>query len=141
MNTKQFAFATIAGGVTLFVLGFLLWGLAFAGFFESNLAMAGVMKDPPDFLWLGLSTLITGAFLAYVFGTWASISTAITGLKAGAVIGLFVGFGYGLGLYGTANMMNLIAHIVDAVLVGVWMGVGGAVIGAILGSGRTAAAA
>ncbi len=36
MDTKKFALATIAGGITLFVLGYVFYEVLLAGFFEAN---------------------------------------------------------------------------------------------------------
>ena len=40
MAAKQFTMATLAGGVAVFVMGFLLYGLALADFFASNAGKA-----------------------------------------------------------------------------------------------------
>ncbi len=134
MSGKQFASATVAGAVTFYVLGFLMWGLALTGFFEANTGSAiGVMKDPPDLLMLGIGQLALGALLTLIFGKWATISTAISGMKAGAMIGFLVGLGIDLTLYGTTNSLNLTATLVDTLLVTVQWGVAGAVVGAVLG--------
>ncbi len=46
MTTQKFAIATIAGGVTLFVLGGLLYGVVLIDFFMSNVGTAqGAMKE------------------------------------------------------------------------------------------------
>jgi hypothetical protein len=134
MTTKQLASGTIAGGVVFFVTGYLLWGLAFAGFFETNtVGPAGLMKEAPDFLMLGIGQLLFGGLLTVIFGQWASISTAAGGAKAGAIIGLLVGFGIDLTLFGTMNLFSFTATVVDALLVAVQTAIAGAVVGAVLG--------
>jgi hypothetical protein len=124
---------TIAGGVTFFVLGFLLWGVAFAGVFEANALSAGIMKDPPDFVHLGIGQLGFGALLTLIFGKWANISTAMTGLMAGAQIGILMAIGVDLSFFGTMNIMNITGTFIDIALVTVQTAIGGAVVGAVLG--------
>ena len=40
MFSKQNLLATVAGTVTMFVLGYLIWGMATASFFEAVLVSA-----------------------------------------------------------------------------------------------------
>ena len=47
MNST-FVKSTIAGAVTLFIVGFLVFGLALSSFYENNMGSAtGVIKNPP----------------------------------------------------------------------------------------------
>jgi hypothetical protein len=134
MSTNRFVMATLAGGITVFVMGYLIYGLATASFFAANQGSAiGVMKETPDFLYLGLGQLVFGALLAVVIGKWARVSGAGAGLQIGAVLGLLFGFGIDLTLYGVDNISTLTATLVDPFLVAIQMACGGAVVGAVLG--------
>ena len=134
MSSKQFLSGTVAGGIAFFVLGYLMWGLAFMGFFEANtVGPMGMMKATPDFVTLGIGQLAFGAFLTTIFGKWATISTAQSGLKAGAMIGLLLGVAFDFTMYGTMNLYNMTAVIVDIALVTVQAALAGAVVGAVLG--------
>ena len=139
MATKQFTMATLAGGVAVFVMGFLLYGLALADFFAANAGTAtGVMKEAPLMWSLILGQVITAAFLVMVMG-WRGDSSAGAGLKTGALVGLISGFGGSFTFYGVANIANLTFALVDPIVYMIQLGVGGAVIGAVLGMGSTAA--
>ena len=51
--SKRFIVAAVAGSVTMLLVGFLLYGLVFAGLFrEGALTMPGVMKQSPEILWI-----------------------------------------------------------------------------------------
>jgi hypothetical protein len=68
-----------------------------------------------------------------IFGRWASISTFVTGAKAGAVIGLLTGAFFDLIMLGTTNISTPTAAMADILVNGIiGMFVGGAV-GWILG--------
>jgi len=134
MSTNRFVMATLAGGVTIFVMGFLIYGLATASFFEANQGTAtGVLKETPDFLYLGLGQLVFGTLLTVVIGKWAGASGAGSGLQIGATLGLLMGFAIDLTMHGVTNTANLTATLVDPFLVAVQMGCGGAAVGAVLG--------
>ncbi len=137
MNVNKMILATVGGGVTAFVLGWLLYGMALADFFQANQGSAsGVMKDPPEMWALIVGNLGHALLLAYVFARWAGVSTFGGGLKAGAVLGLLMALGFDFIMLGTTNLMNLTACIADLVVFTVLMGLTGGVVGLILGSGK-----
>lgn len=83
MNVKNILVAGLVGGIVNWILGFLLWGLAFASVFpeDPNMNMA--------FITLGCLTF--GYLLAYVLINWANITNPMSGAKAGAVLSLMIG--------------------------------------------------
>ena len=126
--------AVIAGAVTMFVMGFLIYGLALASFFETNAGSAtGVMREAPVFWALGVGNIAMAVLLTYIFSTWASISTSAGGSKAGALIGLLMALSFDFIMLGTTNILTETAMAADGVSSAVILGVGGAVIGAMLG--------
>jgi len=134
MTTGRFFTATVAGGVTLFVVGFLLWGLLATDFYEAHVGTAtGVTKEPMEWAYLVLGQLFWAALLAHVIGTWAKVSGFGPGLKIGLVFGILVSFAIGLTQYSMSNLMDLSGTLVDPLLTGVWAGLGGGVIGLVLG--------
>lgn len=133
MSTKKFVLATLAGGITVFVVGAAIYGFLAAGFFEANQGSAiGAMKETPDFVYLFLGQLVFGALLTVIIGKWAGQAGAGAGFRIGAVTGLLVGLGIDLTMFGVTNLSNLTATLVDPILVLVQLGVGGAVVGLVL---------
>lgn len=133
--------AGVVGGVVLFVMGFLLYGLAFMGFFEANAGSAtGVYKEAPTFWALGLGQLLTGVFLALVLARWPGARGFGGGLKVSLGLGLLLGFAFDLTWYGTTNIMTLTGALVDPFVYAVQFGVAGSVIGAMLPAPPAAAA-
>ncbi|HCR53745.1 MAG TPA: hypothetical protein DIW27_04960 [Cytophagales bacterium] len=128
--------ATLAGFVTLFLLGWLLYGMLLMDFFTSNSGSAtGVNRSETDMIWwaLTLGNVFQAYLLVYIFSKWDSVNSFSSGLQAGATIGLILGFGYDLLMYGTTNIMNLTATLVDPLITAVMFGITSGVIGMVIG--------
>lgn len=136
MDAKKRIMATLAGFVVFFFMGFLLYGMLLMDFFMANAGSAtGVYREDAEMVWwaLAVGNLLQSYLLVYIFSKWANITTFASGLQSGAVIGLILGLGYDLTMYGTSNISNLTATLVDPLVVAVMMGVTGGVIGLVLG--------
>lgn len=129
MFSKQHLLSTLVAAVTMFILGYLIWGVATVDFFEGH-TINSVMKDPPLFPFIILANLIAAFTLCVIYGKWArGYHSMGGGFQFGVWVGLFVGLGMGLLWYGTSEMMDLHGHLVEAVLDIIYYGIVGAVIG------------
>lgn len=129
---SRFAVATIVGAVVLMVLGFVFYGLLLMDFFAANTGTAtGVVKDPPDWLWLSLGQIAGAALLTLVIG-WAGAKSPAAGLKVGAIFGFLMSLGIGLTMLGTTNTTTLVAAIVDPFVAAAMFGITGAVVAKLL---------
>ena len=129
MLTKSNVLATIIGFVVMFMLGYVIWGIATAEFFEAH-ATNSIMKDPPDLLFIALGNLIGTFAISTIYGKWAAGTySAATGFAFGIWIGIFVGLGMGLLWYGTSELMDMTGHLVEAIIDILFYGIIGAVIG------------
>ena len=138
MNMTKILVAGLVGAVVAFVLGYLFWGLLLADFFASNAGSAtGVMREDSDTQWIPmiLGHLSWGFLLAYIFGRWASISTAVTGAKAGAILGFLIAFSSDMISLGTSHVSTWTSAIADIVVMTVIFSIVGAVVGWMLGRG------
>lgn len=136
MDAKKFALGTVAGGVTYFLLGWLIYGVVLVKFMDANMGSAtGVMKETPDFLWLIIGNLAWGALLTWIFLRWAGIKTFGAGAQAGLVLGLIMALAYDSMMYGTTNVMNMTGMLADVVVTTVMSAVAGGVVGWVLGMG------
>jgi hypothetical protein len=128
MFTKQNLLATLAGFAVMFLLGYAIWGVATVDFYESH-TLTNIMKDPPDMLFIALGNLIAAFALSSLYGKWArGVHSFSEGFQFGAWIGIFMGVGMGLLWYGIWELMDITAHLVEAVLDIVYYGIIGAVI-------------
>lgn len=128
--------ATLAGFVTLFLLGWIFYGMLLVDFYTANSGSAtGVMRSDMDMVWWALvvGNVLQAYLLVYIFSKWTTVNTFGTGLQAGITIGLILGFAMNLTMYGTSNMMNLTAALVDPLVSAAMMGVTGGVIGMVIG--------
>src|SRR5262245_22544222 len=98
----RFGAATLAGMLTIAVLGGLLYGVIFADFFRSNITLA-VMKSPPSFAWIGLSHLSFGILLSLAV-RWRGDLTAVGGAISGGTLGFLMACSYDLSQYATTNL-------------------------------------
>jgi len=134
VDTKRLIIGTVVGGIALYLLGYVIFELAFADFFAANAGSAtGVWKDPQVMWAIAVGTLSYAALITLAIGTRAGSTTIVEGLKVGAIVGFLMWFGADLIIYGIWNVWNLTAAIVDSLLELVRGGIGGAVIAAVLG--------
>ena len=133
MDIKRFIIGTIVGGIALYILGYVMFNLAFADFFAANAGSAtGVWKDPQVIWAIALGTLSYAALITLAIGIRAGSTTIVEGLKVGAIVGFLMWFSADMIFYGIWNVWNLTAASVDTLLELVRGGIGGAVIAAVL---------
>jgi hypothetical protein len=131
MTTQRFAIGTLVGGLVLFFLGYLVFGVVFADFFAANAGTAtGVPKMPFDFVSLAIGQLAWGAALTLILG-WASASSVGQAAKVSAIVGLLFFFGIDLTMFATTNTSTLKATVVDPILAAALFGIAGAAIAAV----------
>lgn len=115
MKNKKTILAGIIGGVSLFLLGWLFYGILLAGFMADNSPFFdGVMQNPPHMLPLFLGNLCMGFFIACMLGEWDSITEIGAAMKRIAIAGILIGLGFDLIMMGTTHLLTPITLIVDA---------------------------
>jgi hypothetical protein len=129
--------ATVAGGITFFILGFIIFGLILDPLvMKPNMSpeAAKLMKDPPEWAFLVLGNFVAAFLLAYIFDKWATISTFVGGLIAGAVIffiiELYVQCMFAAFMNLSHGLTVVIADLVGTTILG---GLAGGVVGIVLG--------
>ncbi|MEP7226907.1 MAG: hypothetical protein ABI785_06070 [Gemmatimonadales bacterium] len=134
MDTKRIVSGTLVGGITLYVVGYLIWGLIFADFFAANAGSAtGVARDPQLVWAVALGNLALAALVTLAIGSRPGSATIGQGFKIGAIVGFLLWLGVDFIHYGVTNVSNLTATVVDPLLEVIHTGIGGAVIAAVLG--------
>ncbi|MDI5949452.1 hypothetical protein [Flavobacterium yafengii] len=125
MNVKFFLVSGIVGGIVQFLLGWLFYGILFKNSFPSD------GNENMLFIFLGCMTF--GFFVSYIFTKWAGISNAATGLKAGAVIGLFMSLYSNFFMNSMTSEINYQTMGLDIVITIVMAALVGAVIALVNG--------
>lgn len=139
MAPKRFLTATVVGGLALFALGYLIWGLALMAFFEAQSAGPEGMMKAAEEMSLPLilvSNLIYGALLTLTVGVWGGKRGFAAGFVGGLLVGLLTALSMTAIFLGTMNFMTVTGHLVDTVASGLWAGIGGGVIGMMLARGE-----
>lgn len=134
MNIRVLA-ATVAGAITMFVLGYLIFGLALAEYMRANTVQyPGLMVEPPRFIPLFLANLVWAWLIAYIFEHWARIRTFASGLIGGSVIMLPIALAVDLQYLAFMNIWtSTLPMFIDVIAVTVMGAIVGGVIGLVLG--------
>ncbi len=141
MNTKMLL-AALAAGVTGFLLGWVIFGMALMGYYEANtIHYEGLMKGEGEMnlLLVLLANLVFGVLLAWA-ASRMGITTLQGGLVAGAIMGCLVYLSIDLMFMAMMNMFaNHTIVIVDVLANTVWAAGMGAAAGFVLGTGKASA--
>jgi hypothetical protein len=133
MNMKRLTIGSIAGLVTLYILGVVFWEMVFADFFAANAGSAeGVDREEPIIWAAALGTLFYAILVTLMLEARSGTTSIMGGMKVGAVVGFLLWGTADFILFGYMNLSNLTATIADSVLEGIRGGIGGAVIAAVL---------
>jgi hypothetical protein len=136
MNTKAIL-AGLAGGVFAFFAGWLIYGMLLMDFMMSHTTMyVGLMKEPPDFVFIIISNLVYGLFFAFIFHRWANVKTLAGGFMNGMIISAFIVISFDASMYAFYNLFDMTAMGVDVVVGTIFGGLTGSVVGLVLGMGN-----
>jgi hypothetical protein len=139
MNTKKFLIGTLVGGIVLFLLGYLLYGMLLMNFFtQHSHAPAGAERAMSDLVWWGLivGNLGTGALLTYVILKLGNVNSFGSGAGIGLAVGFFSSLGNDLVRYATENASDLHGVCADIAVFTVMCAVAGGIIAAVTGMGK-----
>lgn len=133
MNTRVLL-AALAGGVAIFLLGWLVYGILLMDTMRSiNPQVEGYEKAEPQLWAIALSNLVWALFYALIFDRWAGISTFKTGAIAGAWMAGLLALSIDLYFIAATNVMSINGLLLD-VVVNLVMGAAlGGVVGLVLG--------
>ena len=130
MNSLPNLVAIVASFLILFFLNYFFYGVVAAEFFENHAGSAtGVQKEEVDMIFIFLGTVVQAVALTLIYAKWAAGKhDPSSGARFGALAGLFAGFGMALIMYGTSNLFDLTALLVDGIWYIFLYGICGAVI-------------
>lgn len=133
MNTRVLL-AALAGGVAIFLLGWLIYGILLMDTMRSiNPQVPGFEKEAPELWAIALSNVVWALLYALIFDRWAGISTFKTGAIAGAWMSALIALSIDLYFLAATNVMSINGLLLD-VIVNVFMGaVLGGVVALVLG--------
>ena len=134
MDIKRLIIGTVVGAITLYILAYLIFELAFGEFYAANVGSAtGLVRDNPLMWATAMGSISYAVLLTLAIETRGASVTIVDGLKIGAIVGFLVWFTVDFTFYGIFNISNLTLTIVDPLLELIHAGISGAVIAAVFG--------
>ena len=142
MDAKRFVVGTVVGGIVLYIVGYLIFTLAFARFYAANAGSATGVDRSAELTWaVALGSFAYAALVMYAMGNRVGPLSIGGGIKIGAVVGFLLWLTADFILYGSTNIANLTRTIVDPLLEIVHGGgIGGVFIALVLRRMPTASA-
>jgi hypothetical protein len=108
---------TIFGGITYFVLGWVIYGILLMDFASNNFNQCAARPDGVMIWWAIIAASFILALLLTLFLKWSGAKGVAGGLKIGALFGLLMGLSIDLANYSMTTMFNnFMALIVDVVI-------------------------
>ena len=137
MKTNKILLGGLAGGVTFFFLGWIVYGMFLMDFMMSNQNQCA-MRPMEDMIWWALIVSNIAWAMAYaIIFSWSNITGFAAGLKAGLIIGILISLSLDLSFYSMSTMFNsMTAVLVDVIASTVMSGIGGGVVALVMGMGK-----
>ena len=117
MKTKKILLGGLAGGVTFFLLGWLIYGVLLMDYMTANSNQCASKPMGEMIFWaLILSNLAYGFLIACVIN-WSNTTGVMSGVRIGAVVGFLFATSIDLSFYSMTNMYsNLTPLFVDIIV-------------------------
>ena len=134
MNTNKILLGGIAGGVAMFFLGWLIYGIVLADYLAAN-GNHCAMRPMEEFIWWAMIVSnITAGILFAIIINWSNTSGAMAGVKIGAIVGLLFGISIDTSFYSMSDMFSGISHVlVDVIAYTVMSSIGAGVVAWVMG--------
>ena len=138
MDAKRLAIGTVAGGVVLYVVGYLIFFMIAADFYAANRGTAtDAFRDAPLQWALALASLPLAALITLGIESRRERPTVLAGFIIGAVIAVLAWAHFDFIAYAAMTTRSLTLAIVDPILEIIHGGAAGAVIAAVLARLKT----
>ena len=137
MKTNKILLGGIAGAVTFFILGWLVYGMLLTDYTTANFNQCA-NRPMEEMKWWAmiLSNLAFGFLLSIVF-IWSNTKGIMAGAKVGGIVGLLLAVSIDFSMYSMSNMfLNLTAVFVDIIVYTVLSTIVGVVVALVMGIGK-----
>ena len=136
MDWTKFLIGSVLGGITYFLLGWLVYGILLYDLTALDPDVAAVVQYSEDefkMSFMIIACIITGALYTLILMKWAKVSTFMGGFKVTAVIGVLITLSVGFSMASMFKMNSIDQIFINAVGDIICSGVTGGVIGWYLG--------
>ncbi len=134
MKVLNFIVSSLGGAVTLFILGFLIYGLLLMDTEFMSMDPDMGWRQQPDLIALFVGEWMVCMLLALVNGYWSNNRSFGGGAWAGALVGLFFGLAYTFSMYAFRTDTEIGLGLLDTVITIIRFAIAGGVVAVILGA-------
>lgn len=132
MFSKANLVSTIVAAVWGLGGGFLLWGILADPYLRDHVMTAGLMKNPPDMVYLAVGCLIQAFGFSTIYRKYGAGNYGVnSGISLGVWLAITIGIGEKLIDFATANILNLHGTLVNAVVYFIFFGITGLLVGLV----------
>jgi len=136
MKTNKILLGGLAGAVTLFLLGWLVYGVLLRDYMTSNTNYNQCAAKPMEdmIMWaMILSNLAIGFLISLVF-SWSNTTGVMAGAKVAGIIGLLLTIAVDFSVYAmSTTFSNLTTVFIDIIIYTVMFAIGGVVVAWVMG--------
>jgi len=136
MDTKKLLMGTVVGGITYFILGWVIYGMLMMSML-AEYSNPACMRAETDMVWWAMiaGNLSFAALLTFVFQKTGNVNSFGAGAQFGGALALLFSVSVDLMMYATSTMMTSPMGIVLDVAAATVMGaIAGGVIAAVTGN-------
>jgi hypothetical protein len=137
MKTNKILLGGIAGGVTFFLLGWVVYGMLLRDYMTTNYNQCA-MRPMQDMIWWAMivSNLAFGFLLSMVF-SWSNTIGMMAGAKVAGIMGLLLSISMDLSGYAMSIVVSSLTVVfVDIITYTVMSAICGVVVGLVMGMGK-----
>lgn len=128
MNIKTLLIG-LAGGIVVFLTGFLIYGILLMDYFSTNIpSYPGLMKNPMEIWAIAVGNIIWGITMSYIIGI-TGIKSGVKGAISGGLIFFLFSLGMNIVSFSQYNLYSLPVSLIDALCMAVLGASSGALIG------------
>ncbi len=130
MSYKKMILGTLSGGITIFLLGWLIYGILASNFFAIHHGLpqpVNLYRQHSLIMHLAISNFCYAAALTYIF-IKSAVNNYLPAIITGSVVGFFVSGAFDLNMYSMTNIMSLTGVVVDIILFTIISAISGLVI-------------
>lgn len=137
MKPQRILIGTLVAGVSMFLLGWVIYGLIFSSLMPEETGH-DYMRPEEDMIWWAMitSNICWGLLLAIIL-EWTASFQPLNAAKKGAILGLLAGLGFDFSMYSLTTLYSGIPFILaDCFCYAILFSVCGALTGLVMGKIR-----
>lgn len=108
---------TIFGGISYFLLGWLIWGILLMDYMSANMNTCSNRPDGEMVWWAIILSNLSAALLLTLILNWAKARSLVDGLKTGAIFGLLYAMTIDFSFWSMTTTYNNITTMIVDILV------------------------